>query len=142
MPTVIFLNSGKLAGKYAGSDPLELIEALKRAAEPVTDFSLEDRLKALINQHKFMVFIKGTPMTPRCGFTSTLLKHLAQLNINYDFFDILSDDEVRQGLKVYSQWPTYPQIYINGELLGGLDIFIDMMQTGQLTDILDTIKSD
>jgi len=142
IPTVIFLRNGKIVERYNGSDPMALLNALKTAAEKehVNPGSLEDRLKALLARHNFMIFIKGTPSAPRCGFTGTLLKSLAQFNIEYDYFDILSDDEIRQGLKAYSNWPTYPQIYVKGELLGGLDIFLDMQKSGDLDEVLATLK--
>lgn len=137
VPSIIFLKNGNIVGKYAGSDPVEIIQTLQKVS--AQGAPLEERLKALVNRHKFMIFIKGTPSAPRCGFTNTLLKMLQQLNIEFDSFDILSDDEIRQGLKVYSEWPTYPQIYLKGELLGGLDIFMDLHQSGQLQEILATL---
>jgi Grx4 family monothiol glutaredoxin len=84
--------------------------------------NIEDKLKALINRSPVMVFMKGSPDAPRCGFSRTLVSILNELNIKYDTFDILSDENVRQELKTYSNWPTYPQIYANGNLIGGLDI--------------------
>lgn len=140
VPSIIFLKNGNIVGRYAGSDPVEIIQTLQKISQSGSKAPLEERLKALINKHKFMIFIKGTPSSPRCGFTSTLLKMLQQLQIEFDSFDILSDDEVRQGLKVYSEWPTYPQIYLKGELLGGLDIFMDLHQSGQLEEILATLN--
>ncbi len=134
IPTVIFVRGGKVVDKYVGSDPMQLVSHLQSLS---TKSPLEERLKQLINKAPFMIFIKGTPSAPRCGFTGTLLRTLNQLGVSYDYFDILSDDEVRQGLKEYSQWPTYPQIYVKGELLGGLDIFLDMVQTGQIQDVLN-----
>ena len=69
-----------------------------------------------------MLFMKGNREEPRCGFSKTTVAILAECNAEYQTFDILSDDEVRQGLKTYSEWPTYPQLYVSGELIGGLDI--------------------
>lgn len=142
MPTIIFLKEGKIIESFAGSDPLSILQSLQRAASIAEKGTkpLDERLHALINGHPFMIFIKGSPSAPRCGFTSTLLNHLAELGIDYGHFDILQDNEVREGLKVYSQWKTYPQIYVKGELLGGLDIFVDMMKTGDLQSVLDTLK--
>ena len=67
-----------------------------------------------------MLFIKGTPAEPRCGFSSKIVALLNETGVKYTTFDILSDEDVRQGLKTYSNWPTFPQLYINGELIGGL----------------------
>lgn len=69
-----------------------------------------------------MVFMKGSPDTPRCGFSRTLVSIFKDVNCQFGHFDILQDEDVRQGLKTFSNWPTYPQVYVNGKLIGGLDI--------------------
>lgn len=97
---------------------------------------LNERLKELINTASVMVFMKGKPNEPRCGFSRTLVELLNSTNVDYKTFDILQDEEVRQGLKTFSDWPTYPQIYVNGELIGGLDIIKELMQSGDLESIL------
>ncbi|PWZ40216.1 Monothiol glutaredoxin-S11 [Zea mays] len=94
------------------------------------------RLESLINSSPVMVFIKGTPEEPRCGFSGKLVHILKQENIPVSSFDILSDDEVRQGLKVLSNWPSYPQLYIKGELVGGSDIVMEMHKSGELKKVL------
>ncbi|CAH1981158.1 unnamed protein product [Acanthoscelides obtectus] len=86
-----------------------------------------------------MLFMKGDRNTPRCGFSKQIIEILNQLNAQYDTFDILSDEEVRQGLKKYSDWPTYPQLYINGELVGGLDIVKEMTASGELQSMLNAV---
>lgn len=78
------------------------------------------------------MFLTGTPEQPRCRFTVQLVDLFNQLGIKYSFFNILDDEEVCEGLKTYSEWPTYPQIYIDGELLGGYDICKNMMLDGTL----------
>ncbi|PWZ10261.1 Monothiol glutaredoxin-S11 [Zea mays] len=106
-------------------------------AEPIglTD-AQKARLESLINSSPVMVFIKGTPEEPRCGFSGKLVHILKQENIPFSSFDILSDDEVRQGLKVLSNWPSYPQLYIKGELVGGSDIVMEMHKSGELKKVL------
>ena len=84
-----------------------------------------------------MVFIKGTPDGAKCGFSRQLLEILKEQKIDFGYFDILSDEVVRQELKRYSNWPTYPQIYFNGELLAGLDIFKEMIASGELASMTD-----
>ncbi|KAK6528982.1 monothiol glutaredoxin grx4 [Orbilia ellipsospora] len=84
--------------------------------------SLNDRLGRLVNAAPVMLFMKGTPAEPKCGFSRQLVALLRENNIRYGFFNILKDDEVRQGLKTFSDWPTYPQLYHQGALVGGLDI--------------------
>jgi len=94
-------------------------------------------LESLINQAPLMLFIKGTPETPRCGFTKELISLLAQANItDYKTFDILQDENVRQKLKEYSSWQTYPQVYVNGQFIGGLDILKQMNEEGTLVHTL------
>lgn len=84
--------------------------------------SLNERLTKLVNAAPVMLFMKGTPAAPQCGFSRQLVALLRENNIRYGFFNILKDDEVRQGLKEFSDWPTYPQLYHGGALVGGLDI--------------------
>ncbi|KAF3918875.1 Glutaredoxin-3 [Dactylellina cionopaga] len=84
--------------------------------------SLNERLTKLVNAAPVMLFMKGTPGEPKCGFSRQLVAILRERNIRYGFFNILKDDEVRQGLKEFSDWPTFPQLYHKGSLVGGLDI--------------------
>ncbi|EPZ32244.1 Monothiol glutaredoxin-related domain-containing protein [Rozella allomycis CSF55] len=100
--------------------------------------SLNERLKKLINQKEIMIFIKGSPTAPKCGFTRQLIQLFRDNNVNdFGYFDILSDENVRQGLKTYSDWQTYPQIYVKGEFVGGLDIFRDMLANGEWNILLN-----
>lgn len=98
--------------------------------------TLDDRLKKLLNRSKVMLFMKGLPSAPKCGFSRQICELLNETGVAYDSFNILEDDEVRQGLKKYSDWPTYPQLYVNGELVGGLDICKEMADSGDLQDLL------
>jgi Grx4 family monothiol glutaredoxin len=98
--------------------------------------SMEERLDQLVNRHPVMLFMKGLPSAPQCGFSRQVVAMLDAENISYDSFDILQDEEVRQGLKTYSDWPTFPQLYVNGDLIGGLDIVKEMKEDGTLRDTL------
>ena len=98
--------------------------------------STEPDYQGLINQAPLMIFIKGSPQQPQCGFSRTLIGILNDTGIAYDTFDILSNDDVRQGLKKFSNWPTYPQIYVKGELVGGLDIIKELQESGDLESTL------
>ncbi|KAF0931002.1 hypothetical protein E2562_038563 [Oryza meyeriana var. granulata] len=98
--------------------------------------SLEDRLKAMISSAPVMLFMKGAPDAPRCGFSSKVVNALKQAGISFGSFDILSDEEVRQGLKTYSNWPTFPQLYYKSELIGGCDIVLEMEKSGELKSTL------
>jgi Grx4 family monothiol glutaredoxin len=94
--------------------------------------SLEDRLKTLINSEKVMLFMKGSPDEPKCGFSSKVVKALRAEDVSFGSFDILSDEEVRQGIKNFSNWPTFPQLYYKGELIGGCDIIMELSDGGDL----------
>eukprot|EP00958_Prasinococcus_capsulatus_P024403 scaffold3799_cov178-Prasinococcus_capsulatus_cf.AAC.1 len=80
--------------------------------------------------------MKGSPEAPRCGFSRRVVEHLDKTGAKYGSFDILSNEQIRQGLKQYSDWPTYPQLYVDGELLGGCDIVCEMGESGELADAL------
>jgi Grx4 family monothiol glutaredoxin len=129
----------KAAADEEGGDSLKdqlgvtAIEAELAKAAALRQQSLDERLAALTRQAKVMLFMKGTPETPRCGFSRTITGILGDEGIEYSTFDILGDDEVRQGLKVYSEWPTFPQLYVNGTFIGGLDIIKDMKEDGDGT---------
>ncbi|KAG7391772.1 monothiol glutaredoxin grx4 [Phytophthora boehmeriae] len=92
----------------------------------------ENKYEQLINRARVMIFIKGSPKAPQCGFSRKLVEILDAEGFKYDYFDILSDDSIRQGLKKHSNWPTFPQLYVNGELIGGLDIVQQLQEDGEL----------
>jgi len=98
--------------------------------------SLDSRLKKLISSSDTMLFMKGTPDKPRCGFSTKVVNALREEGIDFGSFNILEDEEVRQGLKTYSNWPTFPQLYYKGELLGGCDIVLEMKANGELKSTL------
>jgi len=100
--------------------------------------SINDRLASLIKSAQVMVFMKGNPEAPRCGFSRQMCDILSSYksSVKYSSFDILQDQEVREGLKKYSDWPTYPQVYVNGDLIGGLDIIRELHENGELEDAL------
>uniref|UniRef100_A0A2R5LED4 Putative glutaredoxin-related protein n=1 Tax=Ornithodoros turicata TaxID=34597 RepID=A0A2R5LED4_9ACAR len=98
--------------------------------------SLTERLDELINAAPVMVFMKGTPESPCCGFSRTLVEIFRKTGVTYKSFNILADEEVRQGLKKHSNWPTYPQIYAKGSLVGGLDIIKELEEAGELKSTL------
>lgn len=84
-----------------------------------------------------MLFMKGSPSQPKCGFSKKIVALLDEDKVKYSTFDILGDEDVRQGLKVYSNWPTFPQLYIRGELIGGLDIVQELKDSGELKSMVD-----
>jgi len=125
---------GELLG---GLDILkEMHEGGELASTLPSKQQLEDRLKQIINKAPVVVFMKGNPGEPKCGFSKTLMGILKETNISFETFDILSDEDVRQGLKKFSNWPTYPQVYVKGELVGGLDIIKELVEAGELESTL------
>lgn len=98
--------------------------------------NIEQRCNELIRQDYVMLFMKGLPSAPRCGFSSRIVDILNEMNVPYGSYDILQDENVRDTLKIISNWPTYPQLYVNGELIGGLDIVEELYDDGVLQDTL------
>jgi len=98
---------------------------------------VKERIEKLINDNKIMVFMKGNKLMPQCGFSNNVVQILNVLGVPFETFDVLSDYEIRQGIKEYSNWPTIPQVYLNGEFLGGSDILIELYQNGQLQETVE-----
>ncbi|KAJ6488969.1 glutaredoxin [Mycena sanguinolenta] len=103
-----------------------------------TPEELNARLRRLMTQSKVVLFMKGSPEEPRCGFSRKLSTLLREQGVQFSSFDILQDDDVRQGLKKLNDWPTFPQLIVNGDLVGGLDIVQEMVETGEFADVVAT----
>ena len=103
----------------------------------MTTPDINTRIKDLITQNKVLVFMKGSKLMPQCGFSNNVVQILNMLGVTYETIDVLSDPEIRQGIKDYSNWPTIPQVYVNGEFLGGSDILIDLYQKGELQEKIE-----
>ena len=99
--------------------------------------SVNDRIDTLVNSNDIVLFMKGTPIFPQCGFSSTAVAILERLDVPFESVDVLADAEIRQGIKEYSDWPTIPQLYVKGEFVGGSDIMMEMYQAGELTDLIE-----
>ena len=127
-------NPFKILGE--DSPPPQLGEAVDQAPAG----ALQEKIQALTTCADVVLFMKGTPYYPQCGFSANVVGLLNQLGKPFKTFDILSDPEVRQGLKEYSNWPTYPQLYVKGELLGGNDILVEMYEQGELQQLFADIK--
>lgn len=143
VPTFFGTNNRTTVGKVEGANPAELSKLVKQLVnenaqlsveteEEFSTISLQDRLKQLVNQAPVMLFMKGSPTEPRCGFSRKIVELLSSNDISFSSFDILSDQEIREGLKTFSDWPTYPQLYVKAELVGGLDIVKEMAEGGDL----------
>ncbi|XP_012686522.1 glutaredoxin 3 [Clupea harengus] len=145
VPTFLFFKSGEMIDRLDGAHAPELSKKVQKlatnTARPVgtgdsPKEDLNERLKKLINAAPCMLFMKGSPQEPRCGFSRQIIQIFKDQSVQYSTFDILSDEEVRQGLKTYSNWPTYPQVYASGELVGGLDIIKELAESGELDNTL------
>ena len=100
------------------------------------DSAVQARIEALVASSPIVVFMKGNKLMPQCGFSNNVVQILNALAVPFETFDVLSDAEVRQGIKEFSDWPTIPQVYVNGEFMGGSDILIEMYNSGELREKL------
>mmetsp|Transcript_102369 Transcript_102369/g.159692 ORF Transcript_102369/g.159692 Transcript_102369/m.159692 type:complete len:202 (+) Transcript_102369:66-671(+) len=96
-----------------------------------------DRIDEMVKKNNVFLFMKGTPTFPQCGFSRTAVELLSAVGVPFETFDVLSDESIREGVKKYSDWPTIPQCYIEGEFIGGTDIMIEMYQNGELQEMLE-----
>jgi Grx4 family monothiol glutaredoxin len=151
VPSFIAIHSGQIIGKVEGANPPDVMKLVKKLADlppppintttkttndKIIDNTLNLKLTALINTAPVMLFMKGSPSAPRCGFSRQIVEILQSQSVPFASFDILTDEDIRSGLKVLSDWPTYPQLYVNGELIGGLDIVKELVQEGNLKEQL------
>lgn len=98
---------------------------------------VKERIDNLVKQNKVFVFMKGNKLMPQCGFSNNVVQILNTYAVPYETFDVLEDQDIRQGIKEYSSWPTIPQVYIDGEFVGGSDVMIEMYQNGELKQMLE-----
>jgi len=128
LPNTAGSNGTKDLSSYApGSSDPPTAPAMSSGAASKEE--LHTRLSGLVKAAPVMLFMKGTPSAPQCGFSRQLVSILRENGVKYGFFNILADDEVRQGLKEYADWPTFPQLWTDGELIGGLDIVKDELES-------------
>ena len=100
--------------------------------------STHDRIDTLVKSNNVVLFMKGSPLFPQCGFSSKAIAILDHLGVAYESVDVLQDMEIRAGIKEYSDWPTVPQLYVKGEFLGGSDIMMEMYEAGELQALVDS----
>ena len=101
----------------------------------MTDES-QARIQELVSSNDVLLFMKGTPLFPQCGFSSRAISILEHLGVPFESVDVLQDPEIRQGIKAYSDWPTIPQLYVKGEFVGGSDIMMEMYESGELGELM------
>ena len=100
---------------------------------------IQERIRKVIDENSVMLFMKGSPDFPQCGFSGRVVQILEACGAEFSSADVLMDPELREGIKVYSNWPTIPQLYIHGELIGGSDIVMEMHENGELKKKLDAL---
>ena len=99
--------------------------------------STKDKIQNIIDENDVLLFMKGTPVMPQCGFSAAVVGVLSHMGIKYNSVNVLEDPEIREGIKEFSDWPTIPQVYVQGEFMGGSDILIEMYNDGTLKEKLD-----
>jgi monothiol glutaredoxin len=95
------------------------------------------RIDSLVKSNDVLLFMKGSPLFPQCGFSSRAISILDHLGVPYETVDVLQDGDIRQGIKSYSDWPTIPQLYVHGEFVGGSDIMMEMFESGELKELVE-----
>jgi monothiol glutaredoxin len=104
----------------------------------MTDPVVSDRIQQDISDNPVVLYMKGTPVFPQCGFSAAVVQILTHLGVKFKGIDVLADPALRQGIKDFSSWPTIPQLYVKGEFVGGCDIVREMFESGELKDLLQT----
>ncbi|KAJ7680065.1 glutaredoxin [Mycena rosella] len=161
VPSFVILRGHTLLARIAGADAPALTQAIAAhaaapfpapapksytsaappAAQPADGEPLDARLRRLMTQTRVVLFMKGDPATPRCGFSRKIVALLQERGVAFSTFDILEDEDVRQGLKALNDWPTFPQLIVDGELVGGLDIVQEMVENGEFAELMGTAKA-
>ena len=102
----------------------------------MSDVGIKQRIGELVGQHEILLFMKGSALFPQCGFSSRAVSILDHLGVTYETVDVLQDQDIRNGIKEYSDWPTVPQLYVKGEFVGGSDIMMEMFESGELKQLV------
>ena len=98
---------------------------------------IQQKIGELVGQNEIVLFMKGSPLFPQCGFSSRAIAILDHLDVKYETVDVLQDQDIRQGIKEFSDWPTVPQLYVKGEFVGGSDIMMEMFESGELKALVE-----
>ena len=101
------------------------------------DTTTHDRIRQQVTDNPVVLFMKGTPVFPQCGFSATVVQILSHIGVKFKGVDVLADSSVREGIKEFSSWPTIPQLYVKGEFIGGCDIVREMFETGELQQMFE-----
>ena len=101
---------------------------------------IKSEIENIINKNEICLFMKGIPEAPQCGFSMAVSNILKHLNVSFEAINVLENEEIRNGIKIYSDWPTIPQLYVKGEFVGGCDIIKEMYEKGELKELLENKK--
>ena len=124
--------AGAMQPRTQSDEDLPMTQAAATADHPVFD-----RIRTEIDEQDVVLFMKGTPVFPQCGFSAAVVQILSHIGVKFKSVDVLSDMEIREGIKAYSNWPTIPQLYVKGEFVGGCDIITEMTLSGELDQLFD-----
>jgi len=97
---------------------------------------IQESIKSVVESNDVVLFMKGTKETPQCGFSNAIVNTLSSMNVDFKDVNVLDDDDLREGVKIFTDWPTIPQLYVKGEFVGGCDIIQDMYKSGELSEVL------
>ena len=114
----------------------DIVLKILKNAIPMTILTTVERIKEQIESSPALLYMKGSPLFPQCGFSAQVAQILQTLKIDFNFVNILSEPDIRKEIPTYAQWPTFPQLWLNGELIGGCDIITEMFQSGELDTLL------
>jgi len=154
VPSVILLRGHELLGQVSGADALSVtnLAVIHLGKGPQLNShaikneeskeELVARMRGIKQQSPVVLFMKGEPDNPRCGFSRKAVNLLREQKVTFTHFDILQDEAVRQGLKELNEWPTFPQFIVNGEFVGGLDVVTEMVANGEFADVFPTAKGN
>ena len=101
---------------------------------------MKEKIQKLLKENPVMLFMKGSPESPLCGFSGKVSQILNYMKVSFNYYDVLDDEDMRGGIKEYAQWPTIPQLYINGEFIGGCDIVQEQFENGELEKLLSDFR--
>lgn len=126
--TSAFMSTGMKLGRAAASNTLQMVDMSDPNMKKIDD---------MVKTNKIVLFMKGTKLFPQCGFSNTAVRILDAIEKPFETVNVLEDENIRNGVKTYSSWPTIPQLYVDGEFIGGCDIMIEMYQSGELAEMIE-----
>eukprot|EP00762_Andalucia_godoyi_P003073 ANDGO_01081.mRNA.1 Monothiol glutaredoxin-3 len=139
VPTVVFIKRGVEVDRFTGADVPSFVKKVKAFVNALDDENkqLFQKIKELLNQHHAILFMKGAPEAPKCGFSREIVQLIRSQGVDFHTVDILQDEELRQGLKAYAKWPTFPMFFVNGQLVGGVDVVRELIESDEFDGVME-----